>query len=133
MSIEIHNHCTCDQSDTQAKLSYIIRRLNHIERLIQTTSGEEMADLARLTAAVETNTSAEASAIDLIQQIADELRASATDQAAVNALADQLTASAAALGAAVVANTPAEEPPTDGTTTEGTAEDGAPAGEPPVE
>lgn len=65
-------------------------------------------DLNALTASVQANTDAEQSAITLITQLADEIRANAGDQAAVDALATQLQDQAASLAAAVVANTPAE-------------------------
>jgi prefoldin subunit 5 len=55
---------------------------------------------------VQANTDAEASAIDLIRQLADLITANATDPAAVNALADKLRSSADALAAAILANTP---------------------------
>jgi predicted RNA-binding Zn ribbon-like protein len=62
-------------------------------------------DLSALTAQVKANTDAEASAIHLIQTIAAELAANSGNQAAVDALAAQLKASADPLAAAIVANT----------------------------
>ena len=59
-----------------------------------------------LVAQVTANTDAEASAIVLIQGIAAQLSGNPTP-AQVSALAAQLKTSADALGAAVVANTPA--------------------------
>lgn len=66
-----------------------------------------MSNLDSLTAAVKANTDVEQSAIALIADIAQRLADAKTDPAAVQALADQLNANAAALSAAVVANTPA--------------------------
>jgi hypothetical protein len=66
-----------------------------------------MADLAALTTQVTANTDAEASAIQLITNIAAALKAAGTDPVAIAALATQLETSRAALAAAVVANTPA--------------------------
>ncbi len=86
-------------------------KLDEILRLLHLlVKGEKiiMADLTALEAAVKANTDAEDSALTLIKTIADELAASKTDPAKVQALADKLNASAAALAAAVVANTPAE-------------------------
>jgi hypothetical protein len=60
-----------------------------------------------LTAQVTANTSAEASAVLLIQKIAALIQANATSPTQVTALATQLKSSADALAAAVVANTPA--------------------------
>ena len=69
-----------------------------------------MADLTALTTAVQNNTDAEQSAITLITQLAEQIQAAAGDQAAVDALATQLQDQAAALAAAVVANTPVGPP-----------------------
>lgn len=66
-----------------------------------------MANLDALTAQVKANTDVEASAVVLIQGIAAQLAAAATDPVAVAALAAQLKGSADALSAAIVANTPA--------------------------
>ena len=65
--------------------------------------------LTALTAQVAANTSAEASAVALIQGLAQQLRDAIAggDTAALVELASDLKASADALGAAVVANTPA--------------------------
>lgn len=69
-----------------------------------------MADLSKLQAAVTANTNAEGSAIALLQGLADELKKANGDQAAVDALADQISVQATALSAAVVANTPVGPP-----------------------
>lgn len=66
-----------------------------------------MADLDALTTAVQNATTVDQSAIALIQQLADEIRANASDPAAIQALADQLQGNTDALAAALVANTPA--------------------------
>lgn len=72
------------------------------------TQGANMsAELDSLTAQVHESAAVEASAIILIQGLADQLRAIANDPAAITALADQLNASEQALSAAIVANTPA--------------------------
>lgn len=67
--------------------------------------------LDALAAQVAINTSAEASAVALIQGLAAQLAAIANDPAAVAALAAQLKTSADALSAAIVANTPAAPTP----------------------
>lgn len=71
-------------------------------------------DLTKLQAAVAAETQVDQSAVVLIQQIADALKAAnaSGDQAAVDALAAQLSASAATLGSAVAANTTSAAPPT---------------------
>lgn len=88
------------------KLDEILRQLERINERETLMS----ADLTALEAAVQANTDAEQSAIALINGIAAELAAAKTDPAKVQSLADKLTASAAALSAAVLANTPAAPP-----------------------
>lgn len=67
--------------------------------------------LADLTAAVNKSTTVEQSAITMIQGLAAQIAANATDPAAVSALASQLNAGADALAAAITANTPAAPAP----------------------
>jgi hypothetical protein len=86
------------------------RKISHVLRLVKQLMKEEkiMAlALEALQAAVEKNGEVEASAITLIQGIAQQLKDAQTDPAAIAALSDKLTAQADALAAAVVANTPA--------------------------
>jgi len=59
-----------------------------------------------LTAQVERNTSVDQSAIELLNGLAAQIADLKNDPAALQALADNLTASSDALAAAVVANTP---------------------------
>jgi hypothetical protein len=66
-----------------------------------------MADLTALAAQVKTNTDAEASAVTLLATLSADIAAIKNDPVAIQALSDQLKASAATLAAAVVANTPA--------------------------
>jgi len=66
---------------------------------------KELDDLA---AQVSANTDVEASALALIQGLAAQLTAAGTDPAKLNALRSSLNSSAAALAAAVAANTPTE-------------------------
>ena len=63
-------------------------------------------DLTALTNQVKANTDAEASAVILLQGLSAKLTQFAGDPAQINALATQLNTSAAALAAAIVANTP---------------------------
>ena len=72
-----------------------------------------MATLADLQAQVTATVGVEASAVALIQGLADEIKAAlaANDPAALGALADELKTSADALAAAVAANTPAPPAP----------------------
>jgi predicted RNA-binding Zn ribbon-like protein len=77
-----------------------------IDRLIKKGAGITMT-LDELQVQVTENTSLEQSAITLIQGIAAQLAAAAQDPAKIQALSDQLNASADALAAAIQANTPA--------------------------
>ena len=96
-------HGLIDGAELSAKLDQVLAKLD-----VLTQKEKQMAlTLDALTAQVTANTSAEASAIALIQGLADQIAAASGNQAAVDALAVQLKASADALGAAVVANTPA--------------------------
>jgi len=83
-------------------------RVNHLMQKVQQMS----AALDALTAQVTANTSAEASAAQLLKNLKDKLDAAIAsapqdDSAALNALSTELGTSQAALAAAVVANTPA--------------------------
>ena len=69
------------------------------------------ADLGPLTAQVTASTSVDASAVTLITGLASQLVALKNDPVAIQALADQLNASSAALSAAITANTPVAPPP----------------------
>ena len=69
------------------------------------------AELDRLSAEVERNTSVDAGAIALLNKLAEMIRAGANDPVAMKKLADDLSASSTTLAEAVAANTPAEEPP----------------------
>ncbi len=65
-----------------------------------------MNPLDALAQQVTANTSAEASAIAVLNDLAAKLAAAKNDPVKIQALSDQLKASADALGAAIVANTP---------------------------
>ena len=89
---------------------HISRKLDKIQQMLDDIEGKEdiiMADLTALTAQVKANTDAEASAVLLIQGLVAQIAAAGTDPVALKALQDNLKASADALAAAVVANTPA--------------------------
>lgn len=91
-----------------AKVDDLAGRIHHLIRMER----QEMSDLSTLQAAVEADTAVDQSAITLINGLADQLRAAANDPAAIQALADQLTANAAGLAAAVAApGTPVDPPP----------------------
>jgi uncharacterized protein YigA (DUF484 family) len=85
------------------KLDLIIILLKAILRKEHVMSQE----LEALSAQVQANEDLEASAITLIQGIAEQLAAAKEDPAKIQELADSLKASAANLSAAIVANTPA--------------------------
>lgn len=95
-------------------LTAISQDLAYIRRLVDYVVDQQEAtrmDLTKLQAAVAQETAIDQSAVVLIQQIADALKASSSDQAAVDALADQLSASASTLASAITANTPAAPAP----------------------
>lgn len=81
-------------------------------KLDQLLLGEKKmaGELDTLTTQVKNNTDAEQAAIQLIQGLADRIANAGTDPAKLQALSDELKSSADALGAAVVANTPAAPP-----------------------
>jgi hypothetical protein len=98
------------QQDILDRLDLVIENQYKIQRSltqIQKQEDQAMADLSALKAQVQANTDVEASAVVLIKGLAAQLAAVATDPAAVQALADQLKASAQALSEAITANTPA--------------------------
>lgn len=76
--------------------------LNQLEKI--------MASLAELEAQVQANTELETSAIVLIEGIAAKLEEAKTDPVKIQALADELKASAVNLSAAISANTPTVAP-----------------------
>jgi ABC-type transporter Mla subunit MlaD len=91
----------------ERKLDEVLRLLNALKST-QTRQGKKlMADLSRITATVAANGTVIGSAVTLIEQIAEALRNAGSDQGAIDALAADLEAQAAALAAAVTANTPA--------------------------
>lgn len=73
--------------------------------------GKNQDAVDRATAAVTKATSVEASATALIASIIAAARENATDPTALNAAMDAFEAKTTELGDAVVANTPAENPP----------------------
>jgi hypothetical protein len=89
-----------------AKLEEIFNRLGVIERLLSIRGEQIMSALDDLTAQVAANTSLESSAVALIQGIPALIAAAGIDPAKLIALQTQLTLSATALAAAIVANTP---------------------------
>lgn len=91
----------------------IDRRLGAIEGAVTDLKKMEAhmaGELDALTAQVTANTSAEASAITLLQNLHDLLVGAGTDPAKLAALADTLKTSGDALAAAIVANTPSATP-----------------------
>lgn len=94
----------------QESLKRIEARQEHLERVLLLEGKLMTKALEDLAAQVQANTAAEASAVQLIKGLADQLAAAATDPVQVSALAAQLKTSAEALAAAVVANTHAAPP-----------------------
>lgn len=94
----------------QRQLDRIEAKLDALSKKENTDMGQLEDKIAQLQTQVAATTSAEQSAITLIQGLAANLSAAVGDSAAVQAVIDQMNASAAALAAAVVANTPAAPP-----------------------
>ncbi len=91
--------CTC-RRDVEEALKRIERRLDRMS-----------VQLDRLTSEVAENSIAVDSAIVLLNRLAQMIRDSVDDPAALEALANDIDAKTNALAAAVVANTPAEPAP----------------------
>lgn len=100
--------------------------LRRIERKIDQT----MANLDRITSEVRQTGDAVQGAITLLGDLAQRIRENATDEAALNDLADTLDQQGTALAEAVVANTPAD---TGGGDTPPVEPPVTPPDEPPVE
>lgn len=97
-------------AEVTQRLAVLDRKLDRIERKLGLLQREEeiiMSDLTALQSSVTANGDVEQSAIVLLNGLAEALRAAATDPAAIQALADQITAQSSSLAEAVVANTPA--------------------------
>ena len=104
MRIDIHLH---DESagSVDRKLDHL---LTHIRALVA-QGVQIMAQLDTLEAQVRANTDVEASAVVLIQGIADRIAAAGVDPAKLAELTASLKASGEALATAVIENTPASE------------------------
>ena len=94
-------------------VNFSSEQYNRIERQLE----KIMAQLDDLTAQVKTNTDVEASAIVLIQGLADKIQSAGTDAGKLQALQGELRASADALAAAVAANTASAPQSTPASTT----------------
>jgi len=87
----------------------VMKALDLLGHIVETKQklDEYMKELDDLTAQVASNDSVEASAVLLINGIAARIAAAGVDPTKLSALTTSLKASADALSAAVVANTPA--------------------------
>ncbi len=88
-------------------------QIDRIEALLTNNQGAVMADLTAISSAVQADTDATNSAVTLLTQLADQVRQNASDPAAIQQLADQISSQASTLAQAVTANTPAATPPAD--------------------
>lgn len=102
MKIEIHHYHHYDD-DIRDDLTIIKSMLQNIQR----KEVKVTMTLDELQAQVKANTDVESSAITLINGLAAQITANANDPVKVQAMADQLKASATALSQAITANTPA--------------------------
>lgn len=95
-------------------LYYLDRRFDRLERLLGVVLNKErhiLMDLTTIQNKVNDNGDVEASAIILLGQLSDLIRAGAQDPVKMQAIADKLDADKEALAAAIVANTPAAPTP----------------------
>jgi len=92
------------------ELADLRKGISRIENHLILQGVVTMSALDDLAAEVQANSDAEDSAIALIKGLADQIAANAGDQTKIAALAATLKSKAEALGAAVVANTPAPAP-----------------------
>lgn len=100
--------------EDRARLDRIADALEQNTRVLSTLNKTEntlMAQIDDLKAAVAADTTVEQSAITLLTSLGAQVAAVAGDQAATEALAQTITSNAAALSAAVTANTPAAPAP----------------------
>jgi len=104
IKVDVHLHAEGLMGGLSAKLDSLIGMVRAVIEKEKIMS----AQLDTLTTQVKTNTDAEASAILLLQGLSAQIAAIKTDPVAIQALSDELKASADNLAAAVVANTPAE-------------------------
>jgi len=102
---------------TARTLGPVLTRLDQIQStqqqilaLLGQVEKDIMADLKALQDQVQQTTTVEQSAVTLIQGLAAQISANATDPAAIAQLAQQLKTSSDALAAAITANTPAANP-----------------------
>lgn len=88
----------------------VARKLDDILSLLTTVNAQgvqTMHELDTLTAKVAETTTVEQSAIELLNGLGAQIAAMKTDPAALQALADSLSAKSSDLAAAITANTPA--------------------------
>jgi len=85
--------------------------VNALAEAINSLEDKVALDLANLTTEITENTTVVGSAITLLQAIIAELQANSGNQAAVDALAADLSNTTDALAAAVASGTPAEPTP----------------------
>src|ERR1700719_3414718 len=93
---------TLDSGRANQKLDQILAQLGTLQLQEHTI----MVELDTLTTQVKATTDAEASAIVLINGIADRIKAAGGDPAALAALSSSLKSNSDTLAAAVLANTP---------------------------
>lgn len=93
-------------------LLIVLYKIGRIEKKLFIIKNTVIMDFSKLTASLQANTDAENSAATLLTTLATEIKALQTGdpatQAQIDAFADQLSAGAASLASAVVANTPAD-------------------------
>lgn len=110
MPNELHVHVHVDNGF----IVPVIQQLDRIEarlQQVQTFEGEQMADLSQIQQEVAENNDVTQSAVVLLGSLAQMIRDNATDQGALNDLANSLDSQSRQLADAVVANTPVSPAP----------------------
>lgn len=94
--------------DTATTIQCKLDKVLSILQLLVKKGKEIVADLTELQQQVQENTQVEASAITLLNGLAQQIADLKDDPQALQALSDQLKSSGDALAAAIAANTPAQ-------------------------
>lgn len=89
-------------------LIWLIGEVAHLSSIFKRKTNIVMADLTKLQADVANETTLDQSVITLLTNLAAEIKAAGTDQAALDAITTQMEQNASALATAVAANTPAQ-------------------------
>lgn len=91
---------------TEVHVHYHLPEFERLAHRLIEIGEQALADLSRIQTEVSEARTVQEGAVALLANLAQQIRDNATDQAALNDLADSLDASSTALGQAVADNTP---------------------------